>query len=371
MKKTLLTLLLCLTFSVGTFAQGFIRVFDPTQAKQANTETKLVLNSAQNSQKKIADKKVSEPDTVYYADIVRRFSWTVGLGDTISLNEAKKRSEYYRFTMKNDKGHWQHIECMSGDDYAEKSYCGSYFGNSSDTIFCKNEEAFELIDSAVQFFEYTDYNGDVMLEERAYDKDNNFLYAVQFNQVPDGRYIVSYTDSNGFPIEFSEDDNYTYGSVCALTYDDDGYNTLIEYMDAAGYSRKYRTGVYQIHRKVENGKIIERSFLNAIGELMNDVTGTAIAKYDRPNKFKTTVTRYDKNNQPIKPNTPFILEKCMKCTQTSDEYGYIKSYEFFAIENGVDIPDEIEGVHKLVLDRNDSDNSFKCYNKQGDLLKFE
>jgi hypothetical protein len=287
--KRLIATLLCFTLFLGVFAQKF-RIVDPQLHN--NEGTKLVI---EQQNKKRTSTKVAKADTLYYRDVVKCHSWLIGRGDSISREVAMTLPIYYRFSMKNDKGHWQHIEAMHQNGYASENKLGCYFGSLSDSVPNRDENAYQLVEQTVQWFEYSDFEGENVVEERAYDDENNLLYALQYNPISDGRIIASYTDSSGFPIEFSENANYTYGSVCAITYDQYGYDGLVEFMDAAGYDRTYTNGVYQIKRTyTADGVLMEMAFRNAIGNLMNGTSGYSVTKYDYSDNHVVKETYLDK-----------------------------------------------------------------------------
>jgi hypothetical protein len=296
---------MCFTLFLGVFAQKF-RIIDQKSPKfriidqksYNNEATKLVIEQ-QNKQH--TTNKVSKADTLYFSDVIKCHSWLIGRGDSISHDVAMTLPIYYRFSLKNDKGHWQHIEAMHQNVYASENKLCCYFGSLSDSVPNRDESAYQLVGKAVQWFEYSDFEGENVVEERAYDDDSNLLYSLQYNPISDGRIIASYTDSSGLPIEFSEDANYTYGSVCAITYDKYGYDGLVEYMDAAGYDRTYTNGVYQIKRTyTADGILMEMAFRNAIGNLMNGTSGYSVAKYDYSDNHIIKETHFDKFHNKVK-----------------------------------------------------------------------
>lgn len=242
-------------------AQQRIRIVDTDDASvKAARGTELIIDHTT---------PIEKADTAYYANIMRRYSWIVGRGDSLDLEAAKLLPVYYRFTMKNEKGHWQHIEAMAGDSLIEGAGFSLYFEAVDSTL--------QFASHTAQLFEYTDSDGTMLFEERSYDSRGQLLCSLQFNPNPDGRIIASYNNRLGFPVDFIENSVYTYGNVVAITYDSSGRECILDFMDGAGYCRQSLDGVYQVRFKYDNqDRVIERTNHNSVGDLMNDSRGVAI-----------------------------------------------------------------------------------------------
>lgn len=128
MKRLLLFIAwLCIAAST-VYAQSSIRSniassLRETMQQKHNEGTKLVIRQ---SERKTVRGKVVKADTVYYRDVVRKYGWMEGLGDTITLATARHLPYYYRMSMKNSVGHWQHVEAMHGDSMTTDHPIGTY-----------------------------------------------------------------------------------------------------------------------------------------------------------------------------------------------------------------------------------------------------
>lgn len=304
-------------------------------------------------------------DTLYCTKIGRRKSWIVGIGDTLTKEDAMKRSKYYRLSMKNDHGKWQHIEAMSKTEmrpaYRNMCYYDGFDIGEVDGPLSTS------INEISQWFEFSDLEGENMLEERAYDAEGNLILTGMFHRHEDGRIIVCYNDSHGFPVDFKPDDKYTYGHVFAITYDDNGNDHIVEYYDGTGYSRMNAFGCYQYRQVVdERGYIVEMTCHNSVGHLMNCKFGFARRTNDVSTDEKHSVSRhYDGDGNLVKSTAPASLGYMIEESEFDDN-GEIKSWKYFTVKNGEITNDEISGVHCYLiesLDNKDASKITKTYDK--------
>lgn len=353
--KIVLGLLLFLLYSLPTMAQlrniekenfvvGKSRIIDTDILNSKSSDSKLNISHLIASSRKNQMKE----DTLYFADIDFKNMWMIGRGDTLTKEEALRRPIYYRFTMKNSKGHWQHIEAMSKNNYT--TYNGSCM---YDGVFIGevDEKLKSSLNETTQWFEISDLDGDELLEERSYDAEGNLLLTCLFHKHNDGRVIACYNDSNGFPVDFMPDDNYTYGHVYALTLDEEGRSTVVEYLDGAGFDRPGAMGVYQRRFiRDEEGRRVEKTYHNGVGHLMNNKYGYAkeTTEYSSDRKYQVT-KHFDMHNNLVKSTEPWGLGFMIQETEY-DEQGEIKSWRYFTIKDGEKINDEVDGVHCYVID---------------------
>lgn len=346
-------------FAAGpAYGQNKVRIVIPESVKTNATrlvikEKPKVSTSKQTAKTRKTESKKEEEkaDTAYYAEVTRRNSWIEGLGKPMTKEMALTFPHYYRLTMKNPKGHWQHIETMRGEEAAECPE-GILYGYFTQFKFDYEEHYSELASQISQWFCFSNLDGEELLEERSYDRDGNLLFSAQFNRHPDGRIIIAYNGSNGFPVEYDEQNAYTYGNVFAVTYDDNGYDGIVEYFDGAGYPRPSIRDSYQDRYKYDqNGRRIESSCHNQIGTLIDNSAGFAVTKMTIENDGKQEeVRRYDKDGNLVKPNPEMFDINFMISIREYDESMRPCVVSFYMEEAGQLIPDEIRGVHKIVLD---------------------
>lgn len=312
--------------------------------------------------------KKHKEDTLYCTEIVRRHSWIVGIGDTLSREDALRHADYYRLTLKNANGNWQHVEHMTKNKLSESNsstnmcyYDGLLLGEVDNKL---KSSIFEIS----QWFEFSDLDGKDLLEERAYDSDGNLVFSAMFDRHDDGRIVVCYNDAHGFPVDFYPDSKYTYGHVFAITYDDNGKDAIIECFDGAGYSRPYAYGCYQ-YRKVYDKReyVIDRTCHNSVGHLMNNKFGFARTKLDVSDDEKRRVfTRYDVNGDLVKPTVPLIIEGYMIEEREFDDNGELQHINFFIMKDGEKVKDEVDGIHQVdyIYDEDGDSWIYRCYDKE-------
>ena len=147
---------------------------------------------------------------------------------------------------------------------------------------------------------------DLVIQERAYDKNDNLVYAFNYNapqaisqeehtsknsqknSAPEKQHnesfkgmsiIGSYVDGQGLPLELLME-GYRF---IRITYDDNGRDMLVEYFDWDGNPSTNADGAYQTYYEYDDiGQCISMSSLNMYGKRMIDHAGNCgqISKYD-------------------------------------------------------------------------------------------
>ena len=147
---------------------------------------------------------------------------------------------------------------------------------------------------------------DLVIQERAYDKNDNLVYAFnynapqaisqeehtsnnsqknsasekQYNKSFKGMSIIgTYVDGQGLPLELLMN-GYRF---IRITYDDNGRDMLVEYFDWDGNPSTNADGAYQTYYEYDDiGQCISMSSLNMYGKRMIDHAGNCgqISKYD-------------------------------------------------------------------------------------------
>ncbi|MCM1450031.1 MAG: hypothetical protein NC082_06785 [Clostridiales bacterium] len=337
--------LFILTVSVGNIcAQSKrIRIIAP-DSTTVYEASRLNLNDIFSESTKEGDKVAN--DTAYYTNIVRRHSWLVGTGDSLSHDEALKKTLYYRLTMKNEKGYWQHIEAMNRDNHTYTNQY-MYFKNYDPDNSIRQD-----IDSICQWFQFADFDGETILEERSYDSTGNLLFSLQFNRLPDNRIVASYNDKRGLPVDFDNDSRYKHGHVALITYNSSGLDSCIVYLDGAGNSRPSELKVYEKRIQYdENDEIIKSSYHNPAGDLMDTDGGVAYYTYTvDPEKNTLTRSNYDHNHNPVKPHySSDILDNFQTKVWYMDKDGNVTQIAHFIMENGQLLKDEISNIHRITF----------------------
>ena len=272
--------------------EKLIKVNPYTNKEKSKQKQEKIIKKGKESVQILDVTEVKE-DTAYYENAVRKNSWIVGMGKELTKQEAMALPHYYRMTKKNSKGHWEHIEAMSKEKPSVWEGSHLLYGFERDYY---TPEFFDIM-AICQWFCFSNIEEEELIEEWSCDEEGNLIASAQFNKQPDGRIVISYNGLSGLPIDLDEDTSFNYGNVFAVTYDEDGRDGMIEYFDGAGNPKPSSLGYYQERMKYDqNGEIIERSFHDQIGNLMNNNRGVAMEKrVIMPDGKLFVIKKYDKN----------------------------------------------------------------------------
>lgn len=218
------------------------------------------------------------PVTERYASTTKRWGRFVGV-ERLSRKEAMFRTYHYVFKKRGLRTKaYTSIECVNRYGKLHPSTLGSYltpgshegaksvFSNACKLQFAKNPEVDSLI-----------------LQERAYDENDNLLYAVNYTNCPQTngeKQYGTYVDALGLPLAILSDDKYKFVKI---TRDSRGYDQRIEYFDLEGNPSTNADGAYQVYYEYDNlGQMISISSLNIYGKRMIDIAGNCgmIMKYN-------------------------------------------------------------------------------------------
>ena len=183
-----------------------------------------------------------------YRDVVRRYTWLEGLGDPISQEEANHLPYYFRLSMINEAGHYHLVEAMHGKSLTSLHPLSTYILDKGNDISSQNQEWRDKLLTVGQWVFYSDPSGVFVLEERAYEakeKDAKLVYSMQPVRNDSNHVTIAYTDSYGYPADMNEDDRFTYGSVVYITYDKQGCDSIIDFLDGEGYRKTNTNGADQ------------------------------------------------------------------------------------------------------------------------------
>lgn len=336
--------------SIALFANAQLSGFKP------NESTRLVVNTPKVVKQKSVTKKVKGGKTVevkdyeLYRSVVRRFSWIEGLGNPITQEEANHLPCYFKLSLKNSKGHWQHIQAMHGNVLSTQHGFDTYIIDTQNDNTYVLKEWREQFAKVCQWYITSDLSGENVAEERAYDKNGYMIYGFQPIKNGKDRVVASYTNGYGYPIDVNESDSYTYGNVVMITYDKHGNDSIVDYLDGAGLRRVNNDGVDQRRYEYDSfGRLMGSYSCNAVGDKMMDNWGNCgnVIKYD-VNGRDYTVTRVDADGNPIRMpgNRAKDLDTYISCLFKLDKWHRV--YErIYLDENGKD-DSTLGGVHRVL-----------------------
>lgn len=327
MKKKLIILISFVLITSVLSAQSIRQDISSSLKKLVTTEhnegTALIIDKG-----KVMDNVVmaTQEDTLYFRNVVRKYGWLEGLGEEIDLLTAMHLPYYYRMTMKNKKGHFLHVEAMHADSLTSQHPTGNYIVSKTDEIVADKDTAWhQLLKTVSQWLFITNYDGDEVYEERSYDNKNNMIYSYSSVKNINGTIIGSYNDAWGRPADMREDVNNYYGSVVGITYDRNGYDSIIDYLDGCGYRKHNNDGVDQtryIHN--ENGYVIAAWSCNLVGDKILDNWGNCgyTIDYDFINGRRTKTVRDTEWNPMRMPDLRANKEQTyVKCEYIQDRLG--------------------------------------------------
>lgn len=284
-----------------------------------------------------------------YKNVIRKYSWYEGVGEPISQEVANKLPLYYKLSMPNKKGHWQYIQAMYQDTMTTNHPQTPYV---LDKNYDKDEVSRKWRDEVAkvtQWFIVSDLDGNVVVEERAYDKNNYMVYSFIPVKVKPNKIIGSYNDSFGLPIDMRPDSTSTYGSTVAITFDRCGRDSIIDNLDGAGYNKFNSNGVDQTRYIYDDKdrKVLQTSH-NLLGDYIKDNWGNCGHKYIyNDSTGVVSIICIDEELKPMrKPSVKADgLGTYIRCDITFDEYGRTVKREFL---NETGVPDvTLTGLHRI------------------------
>lgn len=344
MKKLLLITAVC--FPLICSGQGIRQSF--------NKSTRLVLETppVTKSRGSNGSKSASLPqkDYVLYRNIVRQYSWLVGQGEPITQEVANHLPFYYRLSMKNEKGHWQHIEAMHGDTLTTHHNQDPYFINRDYDGAIADKDWFVKVNSIAQWFITCNLTGDVVVEERAYTKNGDMVYGFIPIRNDEKHITGSYIDAWGYPVDMNENEEFTYGSVVYITYDEQGGDYIVDYLDGEGYRKPNSNGVDQ-ERTLYDDRMrpVRRTSHNCIGAYMKDNWGNCGILYEYASDSQSyTVTIVDETLEPMR--MPEFraddTQTYIRCKVLLDEWGREIEKIMLTEDNKPDAT--LSGIHRIV-----------------------
>lgn len=301
-------------------------------------------------------------DTIYSTGTVKQHGWFAPKG-IITKETANHLRNFIRFTNKNKMGKWLKMEVLNSYGQYDPGIIKPYIlKNSKDSLANQNWKS--KIESACIFEFIPDPTGANIIQERAYDKDYNIVYAYSrtgIGESSEGRpqFIGSYKDFYGLPAEMRPQEGYSYGTLVKITEDEWGNDSIIEYIDSKGASKlnaDLAAKEYFIYDK-EGNLIIQQSRDNA-GDLIIDNAGNCGIEftYDAQGNMKTA-TFMDENWNPMHlPNTKnadyHAGVQCCECRY--DDYG--RAIEEIFVDVHGNPEENFYGCHRIVYEYDDYGN---------------
>ncbi|MCD8291718.1 MAG: hypothetical protein LUC91_09505, partial [Prevotella sp.] len=341
-------------------------------------DTKKSVNKALTSsrQTQIAQSAMAvKKDSAYFAEIVKKNGWWVGVGKKLTKEEASHQSTYYKLTKKNIAGNWTYIESFNG--YGNPvSGLGTYLVNQfDDNDQGANKEWKEKLKTVCKWEFIGDATGKEVIQERGLDNDGNVIYIYSPMKVGDNEYTGSFTDSWGMPVFLRTDslgNDAGYANVMHITLDDRGFEVLCTYTDRFGFPQKDSDGAYGTKREYDDdGHVTLVASLNIVGDRIIDDAGNCGWEVVYENGARLYQIAHDAEWKPIlMPDTRKDGNGVYGWKYKYDEWG--RMTEQMAIDaDGNPDTEKTYGFNKIVYQYNDHGYIVHqaYYDKNGNLIR--
>ncbi len=194
-----------------------------------------------------------------YGNIIKRNGWFEGI-ECISSNEASYRTQY--FVLKK-KGRWaKHPYAMKicngyGNLITDHTLSLYILNQFDETDVGADSAMVEKLKTACQWEFVTNEQKDFVVQERVLDKDGNIICSYNRSKTNDPNMVIgAYYDEYGFPLMI-RDSAYFY---LRTTYDERGFETLMEFFDDQGMPITNKDGVFQTERKYLNNGVEQAQY---------------------------------------------------------------------------------------------------------------
>lgn len=315
---------------------------------------------------------VSE-DTIFCTQTKKQYGWFAPM-DTIS-KEMIFHQRYFRFTKRNNAGHWLRLESIDAYGNYVKGSLSPYIlklGSAAESDKNANSDWVEKLKTACIWEFIADYTGETIVQERAYDEDMNIIFT--FSRVPigNGQYNCSYKDCYGLPAEMRNDEDYTYGTLVRITEDQWGNDSVMQYIDAKGLPKLNSDSVaMEVYICDKYGHLLKQQSRNMDGSLAIDNWGNCGIEYEW-NKTHDIVsaTYMDDNWKPMRMPAKRGVngrENVIKTNYRHDQFRR-QIEEYYTDEFG-NLDENALGTHRITYEYDDKGNIVKqCgYEKNGNL----
>lgn len=377
-------LLFCFIFAIScVHAQFDLRMIGKNESRESARERSFIPESqqkqAQNKRNREAIRRAIESgegtardsvvvtltttgseagEFLLFRDVVRRYTWLEGLGEPISQEVANHLPYYYKLSMKNEAGHYQLVEAMHGSELTTGHNLSPYILDKNNDTAARNSEWRERLLTVGQWLFAADLTGENVLEERAYEAKSTgakLVYAMQPVRNDATHVTITYMDAWGFPADMNEDEDYTYGSVIYITYDRNGCDSIIDFLDGAGYRKPNTNGVDQ-QRCVydDKGRQLLVTSNSCVGDYVTDNWGNCGARYtyhDADGSY--SIVCLDKDLQPMRmpEGRASVDDTFIRCDYRVDRWGRVSEIVYLTAEGEDDAT--LSGIHRVEYDYSD------------------
>lgn len=351
MKIRFLVAVIACAFAMAAFGQGkerssFLKNFKVDTEQNMASDKKFIKDSVK-VQSVIKIEAIRKGEKRLYAKLVKRYGRWEGYGKPISKDFASHMSCYYRLTYLDGGKYPARIEALDGYHQLTTNHdMGTYLVNQfSETDKGADKEWVEKLKLVCQWDFVYNSKGEVVME-RAYDRNGNMVYSYYPVKVGD-KVAGTFTDNLGMPAKLRSD-SIGGGNVVYISYDENGFENLLEFMDENGYRRTNKDGAYMTRKTyTKEGLQLSDASCNIAGMRTIDNFGNCgwTAEYSAKGDSVFSTYRDDQWNPiRLRNNIDPYSNNVIKSLQRYDEYGRLIEYAYFDTENRPDVNDM--GIHK-------------------------
>lgn len=327
---------------------------ETTSSQMFTNQTIHRQTNVYNSQNMIDSK-----DFAYYAKIVKKNGWLIGVGKKLTKDEAGHLNCYYKLSKKNKAGNWTYIEAFDGYGNPTTYHnIGTYLANQyDDDDRGLNNDWREKLQSVCKWEMVADASGQEVVQERALDSKGDIVYIFSPIKVGEREYTGSFTDGWGMPIFMRTDslgNDVGFANYVHITRDERGFEVLLSYTDRFGFPQKNKDGAYMTRSEYDDfGNHLKEASQNIVGDNMIDDFGNCgwESTYDK-NGWQTSARYYDADWNPIRmPNLRGGSGKVYGFHFEQDEFGRDTATIIIDEKSNPDINEF--GIHKIKRVYND------------------
>ena len=136
-----------------------------------------ILQSSSNARGGKNGKMFISDDTIYCSQTKKQYGWFAPM-DTLS-KEMTLHQRYFRFTKRNNSGHWLRLESIDAYGNYVKGSLSPYIlklGSAAESDKNANSDWVEKLKTACIWEFIADYTGETIVQERAYDENMNIIF---------------------------------------------------------------------------------------------------------------------------------------------------------------------------------------------------
>ena len=336
----------------------------------------MIADQKRNKNKFYQQNTIITKDSAFYAKIVKKYGWWIGVGKRLTLKEASHLNCYYKLSKKNHAGNWTYIEAFDGYGNPTTYHnIGTYLANQyDDDDKGLNSDWRDKLKTVCKWEIVADASGKEVIQEKALDVEGDVVYIFSPVKVGENDYTGSFTDSWGMPIFMRADslgNDAGYANFVHITRDKRGFEVLYSYTDRFGFPQKNKDGAYMTRKNYsDEGYQIGEASLNIVGDRIHDDWGNCGWEIERHVKenFETHNIK-DKNWNPMRIMSSrgdgyFVFGY----NTYFDKYGRDTTIVF---HDSIGLPDTNQyGVHKIRKVYNDHGRQiyFAYYDLNGKLI---